>query len=42
MLRVGYELTIPVLERVKTVHTLDRAPIVIDGGTIPPLYLFMT
>jgi hypothetical protein len=29
MLRVGFELTIPVLERAKTVHALERAATVI-------------
>jgi hypothetical protein len=29
MLRVGFEPTIPVLERAKTVHALDRAVTVI-------------
>jgi hypothetical protein len=30
MLQVEFEPTIPVFERMKTVHTLDRAPIVIS------------
>jgi hypothetical protein len=33
MPRVEFEPTIPVLKRAKTVHALDRAATVIDGGT---------
>jgi hypothetical protein len=33
MTPVGFEPTIPVFERAKTVHALDRAAIVIDGGS---------
>jgi hypothetical protein len=32
MPRVGFEPTIPALERVKAVHALDRAATVIGGG----------
>jgi hypothetical protein len=32
MLRVGYEPTVPVFERAKTVHALDRAATVIGYG----------
>jgi hypothetical protein len=31
MLRVGFELTIPVFERAKTVHDLDRAATLIGN-----------
>jgi hypothetical protein len=31
MPRVGFELTIPAFERIKTVHALDRAATVIGG-----------
>jgi hypothetical protein len=31
MLQVGFESTIPVLERAKTVHALDRAATVTSG-----------
>jgi hypothetical protein len=36
MPRVGFELTIPVIERTKAVHALDRAATVI--GTVLPFY----
>jgi hypothetical protein len=34
MLRVGFEPTIPVLERAKTVHALDGVAIVIGSSII--------
>jgi hypothetical protein len=34
MLRVGFELTIPVFERAKAVHALDRTTIMIDCESI--------
>jgi hypothetical protein len=34
MPRVGFELTTPVFELVKTVHALDRAATVISGQNI--------
>jgi hypothetical protein len=34
ILQVGYEPTIPVFEREKTVHALDRAAIVIGIGNL--------
>jgi hypothetical protein len=34
MPRVGFELTIPVLERAKRVHALDRAAVVIGKLTL--------
>jgi hypothetical protein len=41
MPQVGFELTIPVFERVKTVHALDRAATVI-GTNLPLPYLICT
>jgi hypothetical protein len=35
MYLVGFEATIPVLERAKTVHALDRAAIVSGLFTLP-------
>jgi hypothetical protein len=37
MTRVGFETTIPVFERAKTVHALDRAAIVIDKDLLYPI-----
>jgi hypothetical protein len=34
MPQVGFELTIPVFERAKTVHTLNRAATVIGESTV--------
>jgi hypothetical protein len=40
MPRVGFEPTIPALERVKTVHALDSATTVIENyGIIPEIFL---
>jgi hypothetical protein len=36
MLQVEFEITIPVFERAKTVHALDRAAIVIGNAVIYP------
>jgi hypothetical protein len=41
MPRLGFEPTIPVFERAKTVHALDRAVTVI-GGVDVQIHIFLT
>jgi hypothetical protein len=41
MRRVGFEPTIPVFERVKTVHALDRAATVIGTSELYQANLFV-